>query len=337
MMNAKSLSFLSLVLAALSLNSLVIRSSAANTYSSVIVFGDKYSEDGTNRFRDPIKNPRRSNVVEPFPKAWTERLVEVLYSNALTPLFNYAQAGAFADNNVGNPGSARIKDTRSQIAKYTQDLSEKKIAVGPGKLLYFHWVGVEAILDIWSTAAGFNPSGGKDLPSTGGDAPSDQGNKLIDQQIAAVQSQIEQMAKNQAIQMYPSGLVLMTIPPLEGSPRVVAQIKDWSLHNKDSAPLYRGIIQRLVRRYNRGLSAIADSYKAANSTGVDFVKVFDTTPTWNRILDAPSKYGIINVTDSVNVRGDPNKYFYVDSLYPSATVHAVLGDDVAQFVKSIQV
>ncbi|EGG12270.1 uncharacterized protein MELLADRAFT_101940 [Melampsora larici-populina 98AG31] len=251
--------------------------------------------------------------------------------------FSIHRAGAYADNNVGNSASSRIRDTRTQIAKYTQDLTGKKIAVGPGSLLYFHWVGVEAILDIWATAAGFRPSGDQDLPSTGGDSPSDQGNKLIDQQVAAVRSQIEQMTKNAAIQMYSSAIILMTIPPLEGSPRVVTQIKAWSDKNKLSASLYRDIIQRLVRRYNQGLNAIADSFKADNSTNVDFIKVFDTAPTWNRILEAPAKYGLVNVTDAVDLAGNPNQYFYVDSLYPSSTVQAVLGDNVAQFVKSIKV
>ncbi|KAH9823299.1 hypothetical protein DFH28DRAFT_1172660 [Melampsora americana] len=280
--------------------------------------------------------PTGSNVVEPFPRAWPERLVEVLYSDELTPLFNYAQGGAYADNNVGNPGTDSIKDTRSQIEKYTEDLARKQIVVGPGRVLYFHWVGVEPILEIWGILSGFRPSAGKDLPHKG-DSPSDSGNKLVDQQVAVVRSQIEKMTKNKDIQTYPSTIVLMTIPPLEGSPRAVDQIKSWSVWNPDSAPFYHSILQGLVSRYNDGLNAIADSFKGDNSTSVEFVKVFDTTTTWNKILDSPAKYGIVNTNDSCKYCPSPNQYFYSDSLYPSKRVHAILGDDVARFINSIQV
>lgn len=117
----------------------------------------------------------------------------------------------------------------------------------------------------------------------------------------------------------------------------------FNLPDLDKTPLARNLapnderkLRRLTNIHNRRLSTMVGKVETANPD-VNIVEI-DINELFDQIVANPGEFGLTNVTDNyigvdlyANLNqppavGDPNEYFFWDSVHPSTTVHSLVAD-----------
>lgn len=95
-------------------------------------------------------------------------------------------------------------------------------------------------------------------------------------------------------------------------------------------------LRQLTNRHNRRLDRLVDNIERTNPD-VNLIEI-DVNELADEISDNPSEFGLTNVTDNFSgidileelnqppASGNPNEYFYWDSVHPSTTVHDSVAD-----------
>ena len=128
-------------------------------------------------------------------------------------------------------------------------------------------------------------------------------------------------------------IVIFNLPDLNKTP--LAQ----NLTTQDQRKL-----GQLTNIHNRRLDRLVDNIERTNPD-VNIVEI-DVDELVDEIFDNPGEFGLTNVTDNYigadlyadlnqpPASGDPNEYFYWDSVHPSTTVHDLVADFVIDELSS---
>ena len=120
-------------------------------------------------------------------------------------------------------------------------------------------------------------------------------------------------------------IVIFNLPDLSETP--LAQ----NLTKKDQNKL-----KQLTNTHNRRLDRLVDNIEN-NNPDVNLIEI-DVNELAEEIFDNPSEFGLTNVNDNftgidivANLNqppaiGDPNEYFYWDSVHPTTAVHEIIAD-----------
>jgi phospholipase/lecithinase/hemolysin len=119
----------------------------------------------------------------------------------------------------------------------------------------------------------------------------------------------------------------------------------FNLPDLDKTPLGQSLteadqkkLRKLTQKHNQRLDNLADKTEACNP-GVNVIEI-DINELADDIYKNPSEFGLTNVTDNFTgidlyagitqppASGDPNQYFYWDSVHPTTTVHDIIADYV---------
>jgi phospholipase/lecithinase/hemolysin len=122
-------------------------------------------------------------------------------------------------------------------------------------------------------------------------------------------------------------IVLFNLPDLDKTP--LGQSLDKTGERK---------LRKLTQKHNRRLDNLAAKTEAAYPD-VNVIEI-DTNQLFDDIIENPREFGLTNVTDNFSgidlytginqppASGDPDRYFYWDSVHPTTTVHNIVNDYV---------
>ena len=258
--------------------------------SHVFAFGDGYTDNGNG-----LRLMDQTNVY--WPKYWEGRLsngpvaVEVLATRLNVQLTDYAVAGA--ESGTGNAGYA-LPNTGalSQIEKFKTELQGQ---TADPRALYFIMIGLE------------------DYPWAPQVKYSGDNSALTEQTVNNIAMAISQLAQ--------LGARRFLVVNLGDGPEVPIV----TMFNQ-SEPVAE--FQTLL---NSKLPGRLDALKSQLKVEIT---LFDYFALSTQIRKNPSDYGLANVTDPCRPWGQsacasPDQYYFWDEMYPSRSVHQILGEAYA--------
>ncbi|KAI0910775.1 hypothetical protein F4823DRAFT_347227 [Ustulina deusta] len=119
--------------------------------------------------------------------------------------------------------------------------------------------------------------------------------------------------------LYADGLrnyVLFTIPPFDRAPAIIYQAADRVAS-----------LQSDIQTYNAALATRLATFKSAHS-GVT-AQLFDTTSTFETVLDNPTAYG---ASDATCVSSDGTSCLWTDTYHPGLVIHELLAEALVKVV-----
>lgn len=300
-----------------------------SVFSSVVVFGDSYSDNGHNSSA-PGQNP----VFEALGKAsigvqWPNTLVKRLSADHPVKLHDYAYNNAHANQQL-TKFAVTVPDTREQIETYLSDLEGSKVDHGDKEVLYIMWIGINSVDAIWTDAVDSDANGGKGAQHFT-DALYVNATSRVQRQIQEVQYQMKHLLENHNVKKFPSKFMIITVPNTSMAPLEHAGVKKWTNGNKQKSEVLLSMLRALIKQYNDGLFSTF-----ANPHSKNVVKVHDIMKIWNFVVTHPKKYGIKNLTDSCltkkTVCPNVDEYFFWDFIHVTPKVQRLFGEDIYQFV-----
>ncbi|KAH9820089.1 family 16 carbohydrate esterase [Melampsora americana] len=302
-------------------------------YSSVVVFGDSYSDD-EHRKTEPATNPYAALGTNSTGILWPSILVKEMSPKNPPELYDYSYNGAHANKHLTYMG-VDIPDTRDQIREYLSDLEVGHIEGGEGSRLYIWWIGINPIDAIWIDACDpeLNARKGAQYP---GDQLFLNAIDRIDKQVEEVRSQMEKLRANVAANMIPTSYLAVTVPNVDVAPLQHQYVQKWANGDEAMERDLLKLLKLLIERYNKNIKEAVHSLQIAYGESKGFIRTYDIVPLWNSILRTPKQYGIKNVTGSCLVGQvvcpDVNDYFFWDYLHLSPRVEALISHDIYNFI-----
>lgn len=302
-------------------------------YSSVVVFGDSYSDD-EHRKTEPATNPYAALGANSTGTLWPNILVKEMSQKSPPKLYDYSYNGAHANKQLTYLG-VNIPDTRDEIQEYLSDLKSGHVENGEGSVLYIWWIGINPIDAIWIDACDPEPNGGK-----GARYPTDHlflnATNRIDKQVAEVRSQMQDLRANVAANMIPTSYTAVTVPNVDVAPLQHQYVQKWANGDKEMERDLLKLLQMLIEQYNKNIKEAVHSLQIAYGESKGFIRTYDIVPLWNSILRAPEQYGIKNVTGSCLVEQvvcpEVDDYFFWDYLHLSPRVEALISHNIYNFI-----
>jgi len=329
----------------------VLLLSSESKYSTLVVFGDSYSDNGHPRApeyqRSFAPKPAVGGRFSDGP-VWDEYLAQELSSPEDTNItfLNYAYNGAHINNKLSNFTSNLVPDTAEQIQMYLTELAEySKHPISQNvldaRILHTIWIGINPIMSIWTSAV--NQTHHSDTFLT------TELVRKLDAQVAEVGKQLTLLLENPSLSKLQSDYLIMTIPPLTYTQAVLAFSSEKAKGNATLAGKYIQLLSQITGYYNTKLVEVThNSYRrheiaqdVQNPENTPFeesrVIVFDTATFWNEVRSEPQKFGI----DSFGCCYDntkkprcqpPSHFMYWDILHPSTRLHAGLSTAIKKFL-----
>lgn len=302
-------------------------------FSSVVVFGDSYSDNGHN-VSEPLKNP----VYEALGNAsigiqWPNTLVKKLSVGTPVKLYDYAYNGAHANQNLTKFG-VTVPDTREQIETYLSDLSASNVTHGSKEVLYIMWIGINSIDAIWTDAVDPDSNHGKGALNAN-DPLFVNATTRVKRQLEEIKYQLKHLREDHNVKKFPSKYMIITVPDVSITPLQRDAVKLWTKGNKQQEKDLLKLLRTLIKQYNDGLKSIFAKPQSQGTAGHN-LKVYDVSHIWNFIVAHPQKYGIKNITDSCftnnTVCSRVDEYFFWDYIHTTPKVEKILGQDIYDFV-----
>lgn len=304
-------------------------------FSSLVVFGDSYSDNGHNA-SEPLRNPLYSGLGNASTAIlWPNLLQKKLSTDTKVQLYDYAYNGAHANEELTNLGQ-HIPDTRTQMKDYISDLQSGQISHKSQEVLHVLWVGINPLDAIWIDACDPERNNG-----TGAQYPNDppflNATARIRKQIEEVHYQIAHLRNDTiANKSVLSSFLVVAVPNITIAPLQRDYARDWAKGDTKKKENVLTLLGLLIEQYNNGLIAkFLQSQSTNNATG-GFVKVYDVSKIWNSVIQNPRKYGIENITDRCYNNDTPcsdvDKYFFWDYLHPTPAVEKIIAQDMYEFI-----
>ncbi|WAR57427.1 hypothetical protein PtB15_8B474 [Puccinia triticina] len=272
-------------------------------YTSIVVFGASYCDNGhprDSKFSSSLREPPYFHGRWSNGPVWVEHIAEVMG----IPLYNYAYGGATANNELTNGG---VPDTRSQIQYYKNDIQSGKLHRGHGRVLHLTWVGINSIHHIWH---------------------SEEGVEKANQEAEEVKRQFSYLLKDKIINRQQSEFHVLTLPPLQIVPNdaFAGAGSGWGYGQVG--------IKMLTEAYNNHLISAIHSLNSPSAY------VHDIGSFWFRVHNAPDSFGFTHVNAPCLSYSQPCKapgeYMYFDSLHPTTRMHALIGDWVMSTLEAVK-
>ncbi|KAH9452896.1 hypothetical protein PSHT_01224 [Puccinia striiformis] len=276
--------------------------SESSQYTSVVVFGASYCDNGharDSKYSSSLREPPYFQGRWSNGPVWVEHMAEVMG----IPLYNYAYGGATANNAITNSG---VPDTRSQIQYYINDIESGKIQRGHGRVLHLMWVGINSVHHIWHSGEGVQ--------------------KAM-QEAEEVKRQFSALLNDLTVNSQPSEFHALTLPPLQIVPNDA-----WAGAGPTGGYGQVGI-KRLTEAYNLHLIGAIRSLNSASAS------VHDIGRFWYRVSNAPASFGFTHVKAPCLSYSQPcqapAQYIYFDSLHPTTRMHTLIGDWVLSMLSGV--
>ncbi|KAH9809724.1 family 16 carbohydrate esterase [Melampsora americana] len=303
---------------------------AQSKFSSLVVFGDSYSDNGHNA-SDPLRNPIYAGLGNASTAIlWPNILKKKLSTHTEVQLYDYAYNGAHANEELTNLGP-HITDTRTQMKDYILDLQSGKVSHKSQEVLHMLWVGINPLDAIWIDACEPGRNNG-----TGAQYPSDplflNATTRIQKQIEEVHYQIAHL-RNYTIS---NDFLIVAVPNITIAPLQRGYAQDWAKGDTKKEANVLKLLGLLIEQYNNGLISIFSQSQTTNDTTGGSVKVYDVSKIWDSVIRNPQKFGIDNISDRCYNNDTPcsdiDKYFFWDYLHPTPIVEKIIAEDMFEFI-----
>ncbi|EGG08545.1 family 16 carbohydrate esterase [Melampsora larici-populina 98AG31] len=301
-------------------------------FSSLVVFGDSYSDNGHNA-SDPFRNPIYAGLGNASTGIlWPNLLRKKLSADTEVQLYDYAYNGAHANEKLTDLGQ-HIPDTRTQKSYYISDLASGKVSHKGQEVLYVLWVGINPLDAIWIDACDPDRNNG-----TGAQYPSDppflNATTRVQRQIEEVYYQIADLRNATAA----NDFLIVGVPNITIAPLQRGFARDWAKCDTKKGENVLKLLGLLIEQYNSGLISKFSQIQSNNDAIGGFMKVYDVSKIWNSVIQSPQKYGIENVSDVCYNNNTPcsdiDKYFFWDYLHPTPTVEKIIAQDMFEFIEN---
>lgn len=287
----------------------------AQTYTSVLVFGDSLSDTGNvahltqSQYDVRIPGPasgytdgRFTDGKDTLPAAslytgvWIEQLAATFPAKpAITASLdggtNYAYGFAFTG--TGTSPLNLVTGVTVQVDNLGQQVTDYLTAhpTVPANTLVVVWAGANDVINATSSA---------DITTA------------ATAELTAIQRLITAGATD---------LLVANLPPLGAVPR---------FNTTANAPTFTAASQA----YNTALAAGLAALPAANSSVTLNLKPFDIFSLFQGVIASPSTNGLTNVTgkSQADLTVNPDQYFFWDDLHPTTTVHHLIAVAAAALV-----
>lgn len=290
----------------------------AGPFTGLVVFGESLSDSGNNAlFFDNVLGPPRpagtlrtpvpipsQNFIPDFPYAsgrysngpvWAERLAAGLGVTA-APSIAGGSNFAFGSARSGPLGSGFPYSLQDQAAMFLAQNGGR----APSGNLYALQVGGNDVRDAFAALA----AGGDPQP-------------LLASSVANIDAVFRQLANAGA-----EHLLVLNVPNLGTAPAVTAL-----------GPAASVAATGLAAGFNQ---ALASSLSQLPSTTAEDIVLLDLFDLQARIFDNPSLFGFTDLTSacafSTACIADPAATFFWDGVHPTASVHAVIGEEALALI-----
>ncbi|KAG0139932.1 hypothetical protein CROQUDRAFT_718843, partial [Cronartium quercuum f. sp. fusiforme G11] len=303
-------------------------------YSSLVVFGDSYSDNGHNPLK-PLQNPVYDALGNNSKGIlWPNLLAKQLGVHKPLKLYDYAYNGAHANERLTNMG-LNITDTRAQIETYLSQLNSGNITDQEIGVLYCLWIGINPIDEIWIEACDPERNGGK-----GVQYPSDllfkNATRRISQQVEEIRYQVEHLRENAVVNKSPSSYMIITVPNVSVASLTKDLARKWARGDKQKEKDILRLLELLIEQYNKELICTISQIHLKDLSRHEFIDTYDVTKLWNSMLTHPEKYELKNVTgpcfENNTICSNIDEYLFWDYIHPTPRVEKFLAHDMQEFI-----
>ncbi|KIM33106.1 carbohydrate esterase family 16 protein [Serendipita vermifera MAFF 305830] len=264
-------------------------------------FGDSYTTTGFNVTgvqpspSNPFGNPAYPgvNTCGTDSPTWIN-YVATKFNSSLVQVYNHAYSGATVDAAIVSYGIPEIRSLKQQ----TDDFLAFD---APGKQYYPGWKSSNSLFSFWIGINDINISYTRNGSYTEFDKV------LLNRYFELVQSIYNVGARD---------FLFLTIPPVERTPFMLT-----------TPVANRTLEHEVIADYNQQLLRKVSSFAASHRDVT--VKVYDTRPIFNAVLDHPSNYGIV---DAVSY-GNGSDVAWCNEYHPSSAFHFQIAKEVAKLIK----
>ncbi|KAK3904422.1 hypothetical protein C8A05DRAFT_13692 [Staphylotrichum tortipilum] len=258
----------------------------------LISFGDSYSQTGFDvtgtkpSSSNPLGNPALPGWTASGGLNWVGYLASV-YNQSTMLSYNFAYGGATTNATIVQPYTSTVLSLIDQVTLFSGSIAKKPS--------YAPW-GDNALFAVW---IGVN----------------DVGNSWWKSDYDQIVSQIMDTYFGQLKIMYNAGarnFALLTVPPIQRTPAVVAQGTD-AVNGEAAA----------IAKYNAAISTRLAAFTSANS-GIT-AKIIDTTVPFNKALDNPTAYG---APDNTCFNGDGKSCLWFNDYHPGIEINRLVAEAV---------
>jgi phospholipase/lecithinase/hemolysin len=171
--------------------------------------------------------------------------------------------------------------------------------------LYMIWIGLNPILDLWTTAVGGGlTANGRTTAQT-----------TLAAVLASLSAQLSLL-----VAAKPAGrLVILTIPGLQLLPTII---------NRYPSADALAFARQLTTTYNEGIYALSTSL-GANAT------VYNASALWTNYTTTPKGFGLTNLKQAylqAGGGGNAANFLFYDSVHPTTTIHQDLARRLAGYL-----
>ena len=289
--------------------------SFAQTYTSILVFGDSLSDTGNvahltqSQYNVRIPGPlsgytdgRFTDGKDTLPAAtlytgvWIEQLAATFpakpaITNSLDGGTNYAYGFAFTG--TGTSPLTLTTGITVNVDNVGQQVTDYLTAhpTVPANTLVVVWGGANDVINATSAA---------------------EISTAVTGELTAIQRLITAGATD---------LLIANLPPLGAIPRF-------------NTTANSATVTAASQAFNTGLATGLAALPAANASVTLNLKPLDVFTLFNSVIASPSTNGLLNVTNKsqTDVTVNPDRYFFWDDLHPTTTVHHLLAVAAAALV-----
>lgn len=306
-------------------------------YTSLVIFGDSYSDDGHPRspeYQPSFSVPPAIGGRYCNGPVWNEFLSQKLStSTQKVTRLNYAYNGAHIDNQLtSNP----VPDTNTQISTYLSDLNLYTSFHPPRsehqKVLHVIWIGINPLISLWRQS-NLNET---DLQNTFNNV-----SFLIDLQIDQLSNQVESLVKDPNVNRSSPQFVVLTPPLLHTTQLIKTESNQRSKLDSELYHSYLSLMEMMDSKFSKELIKKINLISIEYDLSLNHLSVFDTIKFWKDVEKKPKEYGITTpgscFTDLHSVPcKNPNGFQYWDSLHPTTNFHSEVSSMIYEFLQQIQ-
>lgn len=262
----------------------------------LFLFGDSYTRVEFNNKKaapsaaNPIGNPAFPGDTTTGGLNWPVMLGSK-YNTSLTLMYDYGYGGAVINETIVKPpNNAPVNDLNDQVNLFKLNFTKSNVNwAEPHRSLFAFWFGQNDVYQSWNRSYS---------------DPSWRFNAALDGYFTRM---------DELYQLGARDFLWIGVAPILRTPLV-----------QSSTPTNQTAIVNLCTLFNSGLSSRATTFA---STHKDITwRYYDPAPAFNRVLNNPSKYGLVN-SSCQSSKGTTCPWW--DHFHPAIRIHEQIAADIA--------